>query len=279
MKSALLPLLTIWRDNVGLDRVRYLFYGVSWQIKKRLGLSFITKLANGANVKVYPAMSYSGVFYSRWQERKDILFIRTHAKLARTFVDVGANTGLFSAQLFDKFSTFYLFEPASSSYSALLENCALNHDVDCRAFNLAVADRKCEVSFLDEGDFSSTGRIVPEIQAPDTNTRTVPAAPLDDVLSDVTEDMILKVDVEGAEQRVFKGAESLFKAQKFKLVMFERLGRTDLDAIRRFFERHDYLLFYVREDGSPTQDERLIQTPLINLFACPTTLREVIFPL
>ena len=46
MKSALAPLSTIWCDNVGLDRVLYLLYGVSWQIKKRLGMSFVTRLAS-----------------------------------------------------------------------------------------------------------------------------------------------------------------------------------------------------------------------------------------
>lgn len=276
MKSALVPLRTIWCDNVGFDRLLYLFYAVQWQVKKRLGMSFVTRLANGALVKVHPVSTFSGIFYSRWQEPKDILFIRAHANLARTFIDVGANAGVLSAQLFDKFSTFYLFEPASSSYSALLETCALNPRVDCKTFNIAIADRNGEVGFLDEGSYSGTSRIVPDADRSSANVRNVPVATLDQMLAHVTGDMILKVDVEGAEERVFAGAAALFATKSFKLVMFERLGRTNLDNIRKFLDNNDYLVFYVTENGTPTREERLVEQPLINLFACPKALVNAI---
>jgi FkbM family methyltransferase len=272
MKSVLVLLQTIWYENIGLDRVLFLYYAVSWQVRRQLGITFVTKLANGAAVKVHPVTTFSGIFYSRWQERKDILFIRAHADLARTFIDVGANTGVLSAQLYDKFSTFYLFEPSPSSYSALLETCALNPGVDCRPFNVAIADYNGEVQFLDEGRYSTVSRIVPDSYDQTANLRRVPIVSLDEALRNVTEDMILKIDVEGAEERVFCGAESLFKAEKFRLVMFERLGRTNLDKVREFLDRHRYIIFYVTEDGLASRDERLVQKPLINLFACPATV-------
>ena len=239
-------------------------------------MSFVTRLANGARVKVCPVATFSGIFYSRWQERKDILFIRAHANLARVFVDVGANAGILSAQLFDKFSTSYLFEPGASSYAALLENCGLNPHVECRTFNIAVADRNGEVLFLDEGKYSGTSRIVADTDLPDTNIRKIPVATLGRLLADVDDDMILKIDVEGAEELVFVGAEPLFKTQRFKLVMFERLGRTNLDKIRKFLDECEYLVFYVMEDGTPSQDESWIQKPLVNLFACPKALRKTV---
>ena len=100
--------------NTGIDRCVFLLHGFIWQLRKRLGHSLVTKLANGTKLKVYPSTAFSAAFYMRWLERKDLLFIRAHTDLAPTFVDVGANIGLFSALLFDKFSHFILIEPAGA---------------------------------------------------------------------------------------------------------------------------------------------------------------------
>lgn len=128
-------------------------------MRKRLGHSFVTRLANGAELKVYPHSAFSAVFYHRWIERKDLSFIRAHAGLAPTFVDVGANVGLFSASLFDKFSRFVLVEPLHACGAALQETCALNPSVACEVIIAAVSDRAGVASFLDDGDFSTTSRI------------------------------------------------------------------------------------------------------------------------
>lgn len=235
-------------------------------------MAFVTELANGAKFKVYPAMAFSAVFYCRWIERTDSLFIRANAHLASNFVDVGAHCGMMSAQLFDLFEHFYLFEPGASTFSVLQENCSLNPLAACTVFNIAVSDRKGEVSFLDEGQFSGTSRIVDEANAAGARVRRVPADTLDNVLGSVLGDVILKVDVEGVEERVFLGAEELFRSQRIKLVLFERLGRTNLDNIINFMTGHGYVVFRVTADGIPTQDSDAIREPLINLFACPRPL-------
>ena len=278
VKFVVRPLSTIWFDNVGLDRFVFLFHGLVWQVKRRLGMSFVTTLANGVKFKVYPATAFSPIFYCRWFERKDLLFVRANAHLASTFVDVGANSGILSAQLFDMFSRFYLFEPAVSSYSVLQENCSLNPSVDCKTFNIAISDKQGEVSFLDEGNYSGASRIVAGSAASGAAVRRVAANTLDNILRDVKGPIVLKVDVEGAEERVFLGARTLFASQRPRLVLFERLGRTNLENIMRFMSEYDYVLFYVNKDGTTTQDESVIRKPLINLFACPRFLCRTISP-
>lgn len=100
----------VFSDNRPTDWPLYFFKAFVWQIRKRLGHSFKTRLENGALVRVYPSTAYSGIFYARYPEGKDMAFIRKHAYLADTFVDVGANVGLFSASLFDKFQKGICFE-------------------------------------------------------------------------------------------------------------------------------------------------------------------------
>jgi FkbM family methyltransferase len=202
-------------------------------------------------------------------ERNDVLFIRSHAHLAPTFVDVGANCGLISAHLFDKFARFYLFEPAISSFSVLKENCELNPKRECHLFNIAISDKPGEATFLDEGNYSGTSRLVDESKADKRALRRVPVDTLDNRLRGVDGNFVVKIDVEGAEERVFRGANGLFADQRIKLVMFERLGRTNLQNILTFLREHDYVVFRVIGEGLVTQDPDVIAEPLINLFACP----------
>ena len=44
---------------------------------------------------------------------------------------------------------------------------------------------------------------------------------------------------------------------------------SNLGNIRALLSRLGYVLFFVKDDGGISQDEALIQKPLINLFACP----------
>jgi FkbM family methyltransferase len=192
--------------------------------------------------------------------------------LAPTFVDVGANIGLFSASLFDMFSHFILVEPARTCVTALHETCALNPWVRCDIVNVAVSNRSGAASFLDEGHFSATSRIVDESNADSPEVIPVVVETLDSILREHQEDFIIKVDVEGHEQEVFDGAQQLFGTGRIKLVMFERLGRTNLDNILTFFHAVNYVVFFVLEDGTVTFDAGTLRAPLINLFACPRSV-------
>lgn len=257
---------TVLFDNRPGDWPLYTFKALAWQLRKRLGHSFDSRLENGAMVHVHPSTAYSGIFYARFPEGDDMLFLRNTAGLADTFVDVGANVGLFSASLFDCFDKFICFEPAPSSFRALSETCALNPGVKCEMHNIGVGAEAGELHFEDQFDFSTTSRFVPEAGE---NTIRVGIDTLDNVLGSDGEALVMKIDVEGFEEKVFAGADQLFAAQRVKLLMFERLGRTNLENVRGFLEQRGYTVFRVVNGLHTTTDEVAIAEPCINLFACP----------
>ena len=84
------------------------FVSLSWTILAiRKRRSFVTRFASGARSRsIRPPPS--AAFSIRGGSGSDLPFIRAHAHLAPTFVDVGANCGLLSAELFDRFSRFCL---------------------------------------------------------------------------------------------------------------------------------------------------------------------------
>ena len=102
------------------------------------------------------------------------------------------------------------------------------------------------------------------------NTIQVPVDTLDNILGQRFSKIVMKIDVEGFEEKVFIGADALFCNHVVKLVMFERLGRTNLASLRSFLYSREYVLFRVTDCMSITTYERTISESLINLFACPT---------
>jgi len=269
MKSIFPIINTVFADNRPGDWPIYTFKAVIWQLRKRLGHAFDVRLDNGAKVHVHPSTAYSGIFYARNPEGDDMLFLRKHANLADTFVDVGANVGLFSASLFDCFSKVICFEPAPSSFRALSETCALNPQVACELHNIGVGAEPGELHFENRFDYSTTSRFVPEAGE---NTIRVAIDTLDNVLGEAGEPLVMKIDVEGFEEQVFAGADRLFASQRVKLLMFERLGRTSLENVRGFLEQRGYTVFRVSEGLHTTTDEAAISEPCINLFACPAEI-------
>ncbi len=269
LKKTMGILRLIWTENFGFDKFKYILQAVIWQFRKKQNHVFIKKLHTGAYIKVYPYSAYTSIFYFKWHERVEQQFIRKHAKLAPTFVDVGANVGLFSAYVIDCFKSFYLFEPSPSTFKALQETCKLNSLVQWNLFNVGVADQKGSMEFIDEGSHSSTSRFsdkhVPSAGL--SPTIIVDVDTLDNLIPHEIGDIIIKVDVEGFEERVFKGADRLFHNKQVKLVMFERLGRTNLHNLMNFFKSHNYIVFSVQQDGSISTDTCVISVPLINLFA------------
>ena len=262
--------MSIVHGNSGLDRVTYLLRGAAWAVAKRAGIGFVVRTWNGARIKVSPNSAYSGLFYFKHPEGRDMEFLRANAALGNVLVDVGANVGLFSALVADKFATVILFEPSNDCFTAVQSMAKLNQGMtEFELHNLAITDHKGSMRFLRDGDLSSTGRLVEDGSQDQVGVTSVLADTLDNVLGDRFDRIVMKMDIEGGEERAFLGASRLFRDKRVKLVMFERLGRTNLDAIRGFMAQHGYKLFRVLGDGALTTTEELVAVPLVNLFACP----------
>ena len=117
--------------------------------------------------------------------------------------------------------------------------------------------------------FSTTSRFVAEHSE---KTTKIPVDMLDHVFDFRPSPMVMKIDVEGYEEKVFRGGDKLFKQQPVRLLMFERLGRTNIVNVRKFLEDRGYVVFRVNKDLSVTTDSHAISEPCINLFACPENI-------
>ena len=187
-------------------------------------------------------------FNFKYPEGADMEFLRANANLGTVFVDVGANVGILSALMADKFDKIVMFEPSDESFRSIESMVHLNGGkATFELHKVAVADRSGSF-FLDEGSMSATSRIVNKPSALEPNVTTIKSDTLDNVLGFRFDRIVMKIDIEGGEESAFLGASCLFHEKRIRLVMFERLGRTNLDSIKDFMTKHDYQIFTVLTD-------------------------------
>jgi FkbM family methyltransferase len=152
----------------------------------------------------------------------------------KTVLDIGAHTGVWAKTVQYLFPnmTVFSFEPISSSFKRLQERMrGINKH---KAFNIALGEQSGEYDFY-LNDFIAASSFYPVSQSQEkvfpysANSKKirVRVERLDDFLSEynLEEELFIKVDVQGYEDKVISGGEKIFRGAKILLieVSFEEL--------------------------------------------------------
>lgn len=136
------------------------------------------------------------------------------------FVDIGANNGfysLFVASLSPK-SVIYSFEPVPGTFKRLVRNLEINNFRNAHIFNLALGSKEGDalisISSIEDGLNS-----LKEIESVESKI-PVHMSTLDNILYPRKID-IIKIDVEGYEEEVLKGAKKTINENKNIKIIFE----------------------------------------------------------
>jgi len=125
-----------------------------------------------------------------------------------TILDCGANIGLFSLYCLSLFpgASVHAVEPSLETYKVLEANKMANGVCDWHTYRFALWDRNGQVQF--ENRPFSTNSLIPESGE---GNETVPSITLGSLIETIGVPVIdiLKLDIEGAEERVLAGNEPL----------------------------------------------------------------------
>ena len=184
-------------------------------------------------------------------------------------LDVGANVGDWSAALIarkgdDAAFRVIAFEPSETAARALRARFAGDDRV--RVVEQAVGDRAGTMPFLEERDAGKGSTLVPGFARIDGRERMVGVTTLADALRDAEWDGAdaVKIDAEGYDLRVIRGAEDLIARQRLGVVQFEynrpwQLAGETLSGAYALFERHGYRVFLLKRDGLYTLNYHLYE--------------------
>lgn len=180
---------------------------------------------------------------------KDVLkYFRKVLKNGDIVLDIGANFGIYSlvaSQRLKRSGKIYAFEPAHNAYSSLLDNIKLNGIDNIIPIKVGVSSCSGNANFnvCDDDAYNSLGN---NPMKPIIKSEKIDLLSVDDFIKNnkIAKVDIIKVDTEGAEYLVFKGAESTLR--KYKPMLFFEYN----PAVTKGFSNSTYeLVELIRSHG------------------------------
>jgi FkbM family methyltransferase len=172
---------------------------------------------------------------------------------ARSFFDVGANIGSFTVAMakLQNMKHIHTFEPMPTLYADLAENARSNDPSGkIRLHNLAISEITGFVDFAVMGNYSGANGVATTLMH-DSDTIshkiTVPTSTLDEVVltaaGTIDGPCFIKIDVEGHELEVLKGARSLLQRPcVLQIEMYDQ--GTKSKAINALMQELGYRCFF-----------------------------------
>lgn len=222
---------------------------ISWQLRSRLQDEILFPWIGGQLLAVQRGMNgATGNIYVGLHEFADMMFPLHFLREGDLFLDIGANVGSYTviASGVCRART-WSFEPDPDTIRHLKRNIAVNSlEALVKVYDCALGAEQGEVAFTVGLD--TVNRIV---AGNDKNVRMVRLERLDTVIAS-SEPIMIKVDVEGAEEGVLHGAKALLANPCLKVVELETVTLETASILdRNQFERAYYDPFCHVLDRNP----------------------------
>jgi FkbM family methyltransferase len=153
-----------------------------------------------------------------YEEMGFLLHLLRHDDL---FIDIGANIGTYTILASSEIKARTItIEPVPSTFNYLINNILINKIQDkVEALNVALGSMKGKLKFTKA--FDTVNHVATENE---TNTIEVEVKTLDEILFNLHNPILLKIDVEGFETEVLNGAEKTLANNTLKVIIIELNG-------------------------------------------------------
>lgn len=208
-----------------------------WQVFSRLQDEIIVDWIDGARLAVRRGMTgATGNIYCGLHEYVDMRFLLDTLQPDDLFADLGANVGSYTVLASKSRRARSLsVEPDPDTLRALHRNIDINDIGDrVRVVETALGAGSGTISFTVGRD--TVNRVA---EASDAETRLVPLRTLDDIL-DGEVPRLIKIDVEGFEAEVFRGAAKTLADHRLEAIICETLDAEVMKLLSAvgFHRRH-----------------------------------------
>ncbi|MBP9111877.1 MAG: FkbM family methyltransferase [Polyangiaceae bacterium] len=191
-------------------------------------------------------------------EPKELACIAQHLRAGDTFVDIGANIGIFSVfagKHVGPSGTVISIEPEPANHELLLRNLLHNGLTTANVKHLALGDTKTKLTLYRDARNAGNPSLVRGNVVHYQDAHEVDVEPLDDVLSNVKNVHVIKMDVQGFEMNVLRGAKGVLEKHKPAILLelwpegLERAGSSAREVLETL-EKVGYTFREV-ESGEP----------------------------
>ena len=211
-------------------------------------------------------------YYGSEYEKDSIAQMKKEIHSGQTVIDIGAQLGLMTklfADLVGQEGKVYAFEPTPSTFSLLKKTIAINNINNiARPVQKAVSNEKGVATFNISEQEASNANSLSKNNNDHTRGIKVELISVDDFVKEFKINKIdyIKIDAEGAEFAVLKGAEKTIKKDRPKMLLalhpeaIHNFGDS-LEVIWDFILLNNYSIEY---EGKPITKQQFVQEK--NLF-------------
>lgn len=200
----------------------------------------------------------SGIYILREKYESPLTYLDLFLKPDQVFIDGGANFGIYTvaaSKIVGDNGSVLSFEPSIESFPILERNVKINQFDNVILFKSALSSEE-GTSRLYHIDNAPNSYSLNSDSRSDTTSEEVKTETLDGILNHhkIKQVDFIKLDVEGAEEEVLKGANSLLRKSKPK-VLFEMGSRNssnaagDTQGAWNYLKQLGYCFFMIQSDG------------------------------
>lgn len=160
---------------------------------------------------------------SEFEQHGEVWLQQRLAGKLNTIFDVGSNIGEWTrmARKYNPNADIHTFEVMAPTYRKMLDNIPLDNKIWPNGFGLGDANAPIAMKYKPAYDAVSTSIL--DLRLDDSSIMTGLVMKGDDyaISRGITTIDFLKVDTEGAEEKVFKGFEQCLREARIKMIQFE----------------------------------------------------------
>jgi len=183
----------------------------------------------------------TGNFYVDLHEYREMIFVNKVLKKQDIFIDIGANIGSYSIIAGSRCNNVYSFEPLPTTFNILKKNIVFNDfENKINAFNIGLSFEKNKLKFTN--DLDTVNHVALDNSS---NFSEVSVDKLDNIIELKDKDYFLKIDVEGFELNVIKGATKLLSSGNIFAILIETNDSTEKYGFNKseifsFLKKYNY---------------------------------------
>lgn len=166
----------------------------------------------------------TGNLYTGLADYEEMSFLLHFLRDQDLFIDVGANLGSYSILAGGVVGAECVaFEPHPLTCKRLERQALINEIENISVIQKGVGDENGVSSF--SANYDTMNRVI--LGIPGTSTVQINITTLDSHFANLNRTSLVKIDVEGYEQKVLKGARNIFTSDEVQAIIIETNGSTE----------------------------------------------------
>ena len=244
-------------NEILIRKFSHYYYSELWEAAIRKGETKVLKvLTEDLNFFCSLDSILDKMVFTDEFENDEIIFLNRFLKSGDQFIDIGANSGLFTiyaARAVGGKGKVFAFEPTDSTYKKLCDNIELNKFSNVVTHQLAVSSKNENHEFYSLGEgfdaWNSLAKPIINKHYKVLNVKAVQIDKIDEIGINFNNSALVKIDIEGWEHQVMKGGINCLKKEESPVMMIEfayehaRNTGSSCRELYNFLESLGYRLF------------------------------------